>query len=266
MIWKLSIALTILAVSSAAGYDREALETRSTEEILQSYVTDFREDPAASSPITFGIRIQGKGGGDWHVVVSGKTEGVGKWKVILRRGLPPDPTVLYTLDRRTLESIDTGALSALTAMGKARGSDVAPMDIELMPGFQPDPAFFTRFIPLTFHFWTRGVPGIVPFGKRYSRVVHGGNAVALYYQKGFRSAWYQLEKGQHINEDPKDQVNEFPSMFVAVRGRAAARIGGKEMQIIAGEMMFVPAGVSHEFWNPYEEPVELIVLMVGEGA
>jgi mannose-6-phosphate isomerase-like protein (cupin superfamily) len=31
-------------------------------------------------------------------------------------------------------------------------------------------------------------------------------------------------------------------------------------------MLFVPAGVTHEFWNPYDEPAEMIVLMIGEGA
>jgi hypothetical protein len=31
-------------------------------------------------------------------------------------------------------------------------------------------------------------------------------------------------------------------------------------------MLFVPAGVAHEFWNPYDEPAEGIMLMFGEGA
>lgn len=46
--------------------------------------------------------------------------------------LPPTPTILYTLDRATLEKIDRGELNALTAMGKARPTDVTPMDIEPM--------------------------------------------------------------------------------------------------------------------------------------
>jgi len=31
-------------------------------------------------------------------------------------------------------------------------------------------------------------------------------------------------------------------------------------------MMFVPPGVTHEFWNPHETPAEMIILMFGEGA
>jgi hypothetical protein len=41
------------------------------EQILQTYVADFRQDPAAAEAITFGIRVTGEGGGDWHVVVAG---------------------------------------------------------------------------------------------------------------------------------------------------------------------------------------------------
>lgn len=28
----------------------------------------------------------------------------------------------------------------------------------------------------------------------------------------------------------------------------------------------VPAGVTHEFWNPHDEPAELILIMFGKGA
>jgi hypothetical protein len=31
-------------------------------------------------------------------------------------------------------------------------------------------------------------------------------------------------------------------------------------------MAFIPPGVSHEAWNPYDEPAEIILLMFGEGA
>jgi mannose-6-phosphate isomerase-like protein (cupin superfamily) len=123
-----------------------------------------------------------------------------------------------------------------------------------------------RFLPFTFHFWTRGIPETVSFGKQHSREVHGANMVVLYYQKGLRSAWAQVEKGQYVNRDPKDQTNPFPTMIIGIRGKAVAKIGGKEITLQAGQMAFIPAGVSHEAWNPYDEPAEIILLMFGEGA
>lgn len=247
----------------ATGDERRA---GSAEEILRAYVADFRHDPAARDSITFGVRVTGQGGGDWHVVGPGKNEGSGEVEVDLKPGLPPDPGPYFELDLATLRRLDRGELNALTAMGQARGNDPTPMVFRVMPGFQPEAEFLDRFRPFMFHFWTRGWPERVPFGGQLSRVVHGANVVAFYYQKGFRSAWYQIEKGQHINEDPLDQTNPFASMFIMLRGKAEARVGGKQLTLPAGQMMFVPAGVAHEFWNPSDEPAEMIILMFGEGA
>jgi uncharacterized RmlC-like cupin family protein len=241
-------------------------KVRPATEILRSYIEDFRSDPAATEPITFGLRISGEGGGDWRVIVGGKKDGAGSYQVELGDGLPSHPSVLYTLDITTLRKIDRGEINALTAMGRARASDPAPMDIEFMDGFQPGAEFFARFIPFTFHFWTRGFPETVNFGRRYSREVHGANMVVFYYQKGLRSAWAQIEKSQHVNADPKDQTNPFPTMIIGIRGRAVAKIGGREVIMEEGQMAFIPAGVSHEAWNPYDEPAEIILLMFGEGA
>ena len=239
---------------------------RTSEEILRSYVEDFRSDPAAAEPITFGVSVSGAGGGDWHVRVGGKKGVDGAYQVDLEKGLPPSPAAFYTLDLATLRQIDGGTVNALTAMGRARASDPAPMDIGLMDGFEPAPEFFGRFIPFTFHFWTRGFPEIVNFGRAQSREVHGAHMVVFYYQEGLRSAWAQIEKGQRVNEDPKDQSNPFPTMIIGIRGRAVAKVGGKEVHLQAGQTVFVPAGVSHEAWNPYDEPAEVIILMFGEGA
>ena len=257
------VGLTFL-LGAFLSASTQQIQVRPAEEILRSYVEDFRSDPAAAEPITFGIRIKGEG--EWYVAVLGKKEEAGSSQVELNKGLPSNPSVIYTLDLTTLRKIDSGDINALTAMGKARGSDPSPMDIEFMPGFKPDAGFFARFIPFTFHFWTRGFPEIVNFGKQHSREVHGANMVILYYQKGLRSGWGHIEKGQHINKDPKDQSNPFPTMAIGFRGKAVAKIGGKEVILQAGQMLFIPAGVSHEVWNPYDEPAEFILLMFGEGA
>ncbi len=251
----------LFSLTSAAPF-----QVRSAKEILRSYVEDFRSDPAAAEPLTFGIRIKGENGGEWQVEVAGRKEAAGGFRVELREGLPSVPSVLYTLDLDTLRKIADGEMNALTAMGKARASDPAPMDIELMEGFQPEADFFARFIPFTFHFWTRGFPEVVEYDRQRSREVHGANMVVFYYQEGLRSAWAQIEKGQHVNADPDDQTNPFPTMIIGIRGKAVARIGGKEVSMQGGQMVFIPAGVAHEAWNPYDEPAEIVLVMFGEGA
>jgi quercetin dioxygenase-like cupin family protein len=256
-------ALLFLALSAASG---PSLQVRSAEAILRSYVEDFRSDPAAADPMTFGVRIKGESGGEWGVMIEGRQDASGDYDVKLRDGLPSTLAILYTLDLDTLQKMDRGEINALTAMGKARADDPAPMDIEFMDGFQPGADFFARFIPFTFHFWTRGFPETVNFDKEHSREVHGAHMVVFYYQQGLRSAWAQMEKGQHVNADPKDQTNPFPTMIIGIKGKAVGKIGGKEGVMQAGQMVFIPAGVSHEAWNPYDEPAEIILLMFGEGA
>lgn len=259
---------TALGLSAVFGLSLPARDgpAKSAEQILHSYVQDFRHDPAAAEPITFGVRVTGQDGGDWHVVVAPKNEDADTPDVRLKTGLPPEPSPCYTLDLPTLRKIDAGQMNALTAMSQAHGHDPTPMGFETMPGFQGDAGFLARFLPFTFHFWTRGFPERVPFHGRLSRVVHGVNVVTLYYEKGLRSAWMQIEKGQHCNQDPGDQTNPFASMFIMLRGRAEARIGGQQSTFPAGQMMFVPAGVAHEFWNPRDQPAEVIILMFGQGA
>ena len=229
------------------------------KQLLRAFVDDWNESPeSAQAPTRFGIRI--KGLGDWHVIIDEKG------KAELHLGFPPEAIPFYSTDSVTLEKIFNGEFNALTAMGKAEASDSAPMEIEFCEGFQPDENFFTGFIPLSFHFWTRGRPEVVSFGKEHSRVVHGANATVLYYQKGLRTAWYSIDKGQHINRDETDQVNPFPSLFVITCGKCEARIGGKRIQLVSGQTVMVPPGVSHEFWNENEGSAELIVIMFGDGA
>lgn len=255
--------LLALLVSPLPAGQPESLPVK---EILNSFVEDFRDDPAAGSRTVFGITIRDASEPEWHVIVGGRKAACGRFEVELQEGLPTEPAPVYVTDRETLEKIDRGEMNALTAMGRARITDPAPMDVSFTPGFQPTEDFLAGFLPLTFHFWTRGFPETVSFAPAAGREVHGATMVVLYYQKGLRSAWGQIRKGQRVNADPKDQVNPFPTMMIGLRGRAMSKVGGVERILGAGQMVFVPAGTAHEAWNPFDEPAEFIILMFGEGA
>ncbi len=248
------------------GQQAAQAATRPVGEILRSFVEDFKNDPAAGTPAVFGITVSGAAEPEWHVVASGRKAASGGFEVELRPGLPKEPAFIYATDLETLGKIDRGEMNALTAMGRARSTDPAPMDISATPGFQPDGEFMAAFLPLSFHFWTRGFPEVVNFGPTAGREVHGATMVVLYYQKGLRSAWGQVSKGQRVNADPKDQVNPFPTMFIGLKGRAMVKVAGVEKIVGAGQMIFVPPGTAHEAWNPFDEPAEFIILMFGDGA
>jgi mannose-6-phosphate isomerase-like protein (cupin superfamily) len=256
------LALTFLAAQVPA----QPPVSRGAEEILKAFVEDFRNDPAAADRHVFGISVKGAAEPDWRVVAAGRKDAAGRFEVALLKGLPPEPAAVYVTDLATLQQIDRGDLNALTAMGRARMSDPAPMDISFVGGFEPGEDFLADLLPLTFHFWTRGLPETVSFGPAAGREVHGATMVVLYYQKGLRSAWGQVRKGQRVNADPRDQVNPFPTMFIGLRGRAMVKVGGVEKVVGQGQMLFVPPATAHEAWNPFEEPAEFIILMFGDGA
>ncbi len=237
-----------------------AAEHLSVRSMLVTFVADYRADPSArGQAVTFGVEVKDQGA--WHVISDGDGG------VELRNGPPPKPTFAYVTDRGTLERILRGELAALTAMGRARWTEPAPMDLRFTEGFQPEPQFMGRLAELTFHFWTTGQPESVPFGDpAHTRVVHGANVAVLYYQPGLRTAWYQIEKGQHINAEEEDQANPFPALIVMTAGSAEARIGGQKMVFHSGTCTLIPANVTHELWNSHDDPAEFVIIMFGDGA
>ena len=233
----------------------------SAGQMLNSFVEDFKTDPAAADnpDLVFGIKVAGHG--SRHVTINKHG------RVSLHSGLPSAPTFFYTLSKESMRKLYEGEWSIITAMARANLSDPAPVNFGFMEGFSADSHFFGWFTRFSFHFWTRGFPEIVPFGKKeHTRVVHGADVAALYYQEGLRSAWYRIASGQHINESPEDQKNPFPTLAIFISGQAQAKIGGEERTLQSGECVFIPAGISHEFWNNKEEAAEFIIIMFGEGA
>lgn len=232
------------------------------EQILKSYVEDFRDDPAAGTERTFGVRVSGGTGGDWTVDVTGEKGDDGRWGVALRRGRPAAPTFFYRVNADTLNAMDAGRLNALTAQGKAWSDDVAPMEVEYMDGAEP---FDVN--PFSFHFWTRGFPEKVPLATELARRVHGAKSIAIYYQQGFRSIWSTLEKGDRVNNGPgQPMIVPFPVMVVGVRGCAKGTMNGEPVEAKAGEVVFIPPMTPYEWWNDDDEPAEAILLMFGRGA
>ncbi|HSM18563.1 MAG TPA: cupin domain-containing protein [Gemmatimonadales bacterium] len=253
--------LVLVALTCPAGALAQSPEEVGA--ILKRFAEDYRVDPTLTEPVVFGVRVDGR----WWTVRARPVSAGSPVAVTVSDGKPSERTFFFFLDGETLRKLDAGELNPRTALGKTRHSDPAPMDIDpTHPDVVWDDAFNRRVNAVANHFWIRGTPEFLAFNPGASRVLHGANAVLLHYAQGFRSVWYQIEPGQHINADPGDQVNPFPSLFIFVNGKAKARIGGVETDVERGTATLIPAGVSHEFWNPSEAPFEFILIMFGEGA
>jgi mannose-6-phosphate isomerase-like protein (cupin superfamily) len=190
----------------------------------------------------------------------------GPSKVIVAKGQPKAPTFYFVTNLRTLKDLDQGKMNALTAGVKAFSTDYAPLDIEVMEGFQPGEQFVGEVLAFTFHFWTKGIPEVVPFGQHYTRGTHGAQAAVFYYDTGLRTGYGFLHPGQHANEHPLSKSNPFSSMIILTKGKVIARLNEVDYEIGAGNAFFIPPGMTHEVLNPFDEPAEFVLLMFGEGA
>lgn len=253
------------AILSAASATSLALASDKPEDldILKSYAADFEKDPSLDRATSFGVKV----GDIMYAIDARPAEGAKPASVTVSKGAPATPTFYFTVEDSTwLARVARGEMNALTSMAKAFESDKAPMDIEVMDGFQPSEDFVGWVVPFTFHFWTKGLPEVVPFSPAMTRETHGANAGVFYYQPGLRSAWVEIKPGQHVNENEKSRTNPFPSMLIITEGETLAIVGGVRRTIKGGEMLFIPPEVSHEFFNESDAPARGFLLMFGDGA
>lgn len=239
-----------------------ALSKQEKENILESFVQDFSKDPYARE-MTFGFKVDED---KWHMVVS--KESTGGLSAVLNAGFPSTPILYWEMDSQTLAWLDDG-LNGETATSRARGDDPYPLKTRATKGF---PTYtvnkeLNNFLEeLRLHFWTRGIPEKFKLSKDVARLAHGGYVVGLVYGEGLRTVWYQIDPGQHMNEEPEDQINTFNSLFIVTKGTFNAKIDGEEMLFEEGNSYLIPADISHEFWNSFDSPGQFVLIMYGEGA
>lgn len=232
------------------------------KEILERYAKAWRgeEEMDLREETVLAFWVSGETGGVYHIVLP--LEEAGR----LREGIPGRYDFGFETDIETLRRIDRGEWNAFTAMGQARGTDPIPLVPRTPEGFEWTPDNRGYFIPLLFHFWNRDWPERVPFGEGTTRFVHGANTAVFYYDRGVRSAWYQVKAGMHINADPSHQTNNFHTLVIMSRGVIMSRIAGVESILREGEAVFIPAGMQHEFWAEPDQYGEFVILMFGEKA
>ena len=234
----------------------------SAREILQRYAEAWlgRKELELPRNVVLAISVDGHQGGDFAIELSNDPVG------IVREGKPTRYDIRYQTNIDLLRLLDKAQMSALTAMAQARGSDPIPLNPQFGPDFEKLPDASLLFRRLSFHFWTRGWPEMVPFGELAARQVHGGNAAVFVYDRQIRSAWYQLKAGMHINADPKDQKNNFPQLVIVTKGSVNARLGGRQLVLSEGQAVLIPPGMTHEFWADVGQYGEFVFIAYGEGA
>ncbi|MBT8306847.1 MAG: cupin domain-containing protein [Maribacter sp.] len=251
------------AQSTNSGKSMESPNPQDAQEIIESYVSDYRNDRFAADAMHFGIEIPNYG--SWTIEITGK-EVQSKWEVLMKDGLPKKPTFIYRIEYETLKAIHEGKINALTAQGKAFSGDYTPMSIKQMEGYEPSMEEYAKINPFSFHFWTRGFPEIIPFSEGMTRKAHGSNFTVFYYETGLRTAWYSVLPEERVRDDAREQAAPFPMLIVAIKGTTEGEVDGQSVSLAKGNTIFIPAGVNHKWWNETNEATEAILIMFGKGA
>lgn len=161
-----------------------------------------------------------------------------------------------------------GEMTALTSMGQATGLDSIPLEPDIHKPIADDGNVINDCLFFSQRFFNTSPFDKIILREENSRVIHGGHAIPIFYQKtdeiGVRSAWYQINKGEQVNE--AGDTNPFPQYFIITRGNGFVKIGKDTVAVKANEAYFVAPGNDHVFWNESDEPLEMIFLAYGKGA
>jgi mannose-6-phosphate isomerase-like protein (cupin superfamily) len=261
-----------VAASAHAAPAEQAAPT--TDAILKAFAEDYRADPMALTA-DFGVKI----GDDWWSIgivshqkpVPYKEEYTfheyGPQDVSLKKGKPKTPTWYFEFAAKSvLEDVYAGRMTAGTGAMRSFPGDKVMVDIKDMDGFtssQGDEAI--AYLALT-HFWAMGAPEITTFGRDQSLPTHGVGAVSLYTMKDKRLAWFSIMKDEVANAEQALEAGQVPNLFIVTKGKGKADFGNGAIDIGEGMSIFVAPYVKHVIYNPYDEPLEGILVLYGDNS
>ncbi len=168
----------------------------------------------------------------------------------------------FVTDINTLEKIYSKEMSAMAAMGREYWSDKTPLDFI---NFEKIPQNINP-LKFIFSYFILDQPEKIKLGKEHARIVHGGYAIPIVYDKGLRTGWYRVEKGMIINEEENQQTNPFSTLVIAIKGKGQVKIGDEKYNFEDGDAYYIDKNVHHSFWTDEEEGLDFIIIMYGEGA
>jgi len=266
--------LIFLFLISVISIVRVNAQTESTQDMLQSFVDSYKTDHMAHT-VTFGIRV---GENWWYVKSNRKQEGylVGKKKqytfhnfgpheVNLFSGQPSSPTwYFHFASIEVLNNIYNKIWTASTASAKSVGSDVVGLNIRDMDGFQSGIKEDAKAYEVMEHFWKKDAIEITYFTRDGSLPTHGVDHVGLYTMKDKRIGWFSIGPEQAANAERGLDKGQVPNLFIITKGRGHAELGDQVIELMPGMSIFIGPYVKHVIYNPYDSPLEGILVLFGD--
>ncbi len=249
-------------------------QSESTQEILQSFVDSYKSDHMAHT-VSFGVRV----GEDWWHVKSERKQAsyaagkkkqytfhnFGPHKVTLHMGQPSSPTWYFHFAKReVLDNIHTQKWTASTASAKSFGSDVVGLNIRDMEGHKSGIKEDAIVYEVMEHFWKKDPVEITYFTRDGSLPTHGVDHVGLYTMKDKRIGWFSIGPEQAANKERGLDKGQVPNLFIITKGRGRAEFGDNQVELKPGMSIFIGPYVKHIIYNPYNKPLEGILVLFGD--
>jgi mannose-6-phosphate isomerase-like protein (cupin superfamily) len=225
--------------------------------------------------ICFGVKI---GEDWWHVNSERKQSGyaVGKRKqytfhnfgpheVTLQKGEPTSPTwYFHFANKEVLDNIYNKIWTASTASAKSFGSDIVGLNILDMDGYESGIKDDAIAYEVMEHFWKKDSVEITHFSRDGSLPTHGVDHVGLYTMKDKRIGWFSIGPEQAANTEHGLDKGQVPNLFIITKGKGRAEFGSEKVELLPGMSIFIGPYVKHVLYNPYDEPLEGIVVLFGD--
>ena len=261
------VSLSLVA-ATASGQEPE----QSIAAMLKHFSEDYKTDPMAIGA-NFGVKV---GEEWWSVSVERKQEAyaenerltfhnAGPHQVVLKAGTPETATWYFEIAHKSiLDKFYDGTLNAGTASMQSFDSDQVALEIRSMEGYKLDAGAEALMYHTMSHFWVTGIPEIVTFGRDKTLPTHGADAAGLYNMKDKRIAWFSIGKDEAANEDPRLEFGQVPNLFIFTKGRGKADFGEGVIDVHEGMSVFAGPYVKNVISNPYDEPLEGILILYGD--
>lgn len=182
------------------------------------------------------------------------------FKIFKERNYNSKITVIA--DFKTYSKIFNGELSPQTAAGRSSMRKPAPLDFKLENGMTYQKIDWERAYLILINFFNHHPHNKIVIKKEYSREIHSGNAIGLYYSKGYRSAYYFIDKADTLNKN--GESDPYEQSIIIVKGTGFAKIGSDTLVINENEAYHIRPNIEHKIWTNSNDGISLLWSAWGE--
>jgi mannose-6-phosphate isomerase-like protein (cupin superfamily) len=147
-----------------------------------------------------------------------------------------------TMERRIFDEVLRGEADFGALIGRSRMSDVRPINFQFL---KPERASaITDALKAMITFFTPGRVKVKELSWRLAGLAHGAHPIPLVYWDGIRLAWYQVRKGEVVNEE--GERDSYPQVFIVLKGRGTIFIDETELELRPNTAVYVPINSVHK--------------------